>query len=72
MKAILEVKNVSKRFGGLRAVKDVSFAMLHGEILFVIGPKRVPAPPSMAMIAICTEISIVSTLSGTMNWKALP
>ena len=38
MNAILEVKNVSKRFGGLRAVKDVSFAMLQGEILFVIGP----------------------------------
>jgi ABC-type branched-subunit amino acid transport system ATPase component len=38
MNAILEVKNVSKRFGGLRAVKEVSFAMLQGEILFVIGP----------------------------------
>jgi branched-chain amino acid transport system ATP-binding protein len=38
MNAILEVKNVSKRFGGLRAVKDVSFAMQQGEILFVIGP----------------------------------
>jgi ABC-type branched-subunit amino acid transport system ATPase component len=36
--AILEVKNVSKRFGGLRAVKDVSFAMQQGEILFMIGP----------------------------------
>jgi len=38
MSAILEVKNVSKRFGGLNAVKDVSFAMQQGEILFVIGP----------------------------------
>lgn len=38
MSAILEVKNVSKRFGGLRAVKDVSFAMQQGEILFMIGP----------------------------------
>ncbi|HET9183549.1 MAG TPA: ABC transporter ATP-binding protein [Candidatus Angelobacter sp.] len=38
MNPLLEVKNVSKRFGGLRAVKDVSLAMHAGEILFVIGP----------------------------------
>jgi branched-chain amino acid transport system ATP-binding protein len=38
MNAILELTKVSKRFGGLRAVKDVSFAMREGEILFVIGP----------------------------------
>jgi ABC-type branched-subunit amino acid transport system ATPase component len=38
MMPILELKNVSKRFGGLRAVKDVSFSMHEGEILFVIGP----------------------------------
>jgi branched-chain amino acid transport system ATP-binding protein len=36
--AILEVRNVSKRFGGVRAVKEVSFAMDTGEILFIIGP----------------------------------
>jgi len=35
---ILELGNVSKRFGGLRAVKEVSFAMNEGEILFIIGP----------------------------------
>lgn len=38
MDTILELRNVSKRFGGLRAVKDVSFHMGEGEILFVIGP----------------------------------
>jgi ABC-type branched-subunit amino acid transport system ATPase component len=35
---ILELFNVSKRCGGLRAVKDASFAMNEGEILFIIGP----------------------------------
>jgi ABC-type branched-subunit amino acid transport system ATPase component len=34
----LELRKVSKRFGGLRAVKEVSFVMEVGEILFVIGP----------------------------------
>jgi len=35
---ILEVKNVSRRFGGLIAVDDVSFNVSAGEILSVIGP----------------------------------
>jgi branched-chain amino acid transport system ATP-binding protein len=38
MTAILELRNVSKRFGGLAAVKGVTFSMNDGEILFVIGP----------------------------------
>lgn len=36
--AILEVRNVSKRFGGLWALRDVSFSVAEGEILGVIGP----------------------------------
>lgn len=35
---VLELRNVSKRFGGLRAVREVSFTINAGEILFVIGP----------------------------------
>ena len=38
MNPLLELKNVSRRFGGLRAVREVSFTMQPGEILFVIGP----------------------------------
>ncbi len=36
--ALLEVKNLSKRFGGLQAVKDVSFSVEQGSIKAVIGP----------------------------------
>src|SRR5512135_2324868 len=35
---LLEVKNISKSFGGLQAVKDVSFAVEQGSIKAVIGP----------------------------------
>jgi branched-chain amino acid transport system ATP-binding protein len=36
--ALLEVHNISKRFGGLEAVKDVSFSVQENSIKAVIGP----------------------------------
>jgi len=38
MSNLLEVRGVSKRFGGLLAVSDVSFSLAEGEILGLIGP----------------------------------
>jgi len=38
MTAILELDGVSKRFGGLQAVRKLGFAMREGEILGLIGP----------------------------------
>jgi len=38
MSTILEVRSVTKRFGGLLAVSDVSFNLAEGEILGLIGP----------------------------------
>lgn len=35
---LLEVDNISKRFGGLLALNDVSFGVEKGEILGIIGP----------------------------------
>ena len=35
---LLEVRGLSKAFGGLRAVQDVGFTVAHGEILGIIGP----------------------------------
>ncbi|RED35214.1 amino acid/amide ABC transporter ATP-binding protein 1 (HAAT family) [Rhodopseudomonas thermotolerans] len=35
---LLEVDNISKRFGGLLALNDVSFGVEQGEILGIIGP----------------------------------
>ena len=36
--ALLDVSNLSKDFGGLRAVSDLSFVLNQGEILGLIGP----------------------------------
>jgi branched-chain amino acid transport system ATP-binding protein len=38
MAALLEVRNVSKRFGGVQANSDISFDVHQGEILGLIGP----------------------------------
>ncbi len=38
MAAVLEVNNISKKFGGLTALNDVSLLLNEGEILSVIGP----------------------------------
>ena len=38
MTALLELHKVSKRFGGLQAVGDLSFEVREGEILGLIGP----------------------------------
>jgi len=38
MTAVLELDHVSKRFGGLQAVRDLSFTVREGEILGLIGP----------------------------------
>ena len=35
---VLEVKNLSKSFGGVRAVSNVSFSVAAGELLAMIGP----------------------------------
>ena len=37
-KTILEVKNLSKNFGGLKAVQDVSFKVPEGAVIGIIGP----------------------------------
>ena len=38
MTALLAIENLSKRFGGLQAVADVSLKVSSGEICSVIGP----------------------------------
>jgi len=60
--AILRLESVDQRFGGLHALKAVSFEVEEGEILGVIGPSQYrcrrqtgrrpdrysPAPPHLA------------------------
>ncbi len=38
MTALLEVRGLSKSYGGVKAVRDVSFSLREGELLAMIGP----------------------------------
>jgi branched-chain amino acid transport system ATP-binding protein len=54
MTAMLEISHVTRRFGGLVAVDDVSFMLLRGEILGLIGPNG------------AGKSTLVSLISGTL------
>lgn len=50
MAEVLVVRNLSKKFGGLRAVSDVSFAVREGETLALIGPNGAGKTTSFNLI----------------------
>lgn len=54
MSAILEIRNVTRRFAGLVAVNQVSFTLAEGEILGLIGPNG------------AGKTTLVSLISGTL------
>jgi sulfate/thiosulfate transport system ATP-binding protein len=47
----IELKNVSKRFGGVPAVNDVSFAVHDGELMALLGPSGCGKTTVLRMIA---------------------
>ena len=58
--SILEVSNVSKSFGGVKANVDISMNVEKGRIVGLIGPQRVPLPPKIAIKTMKTPISLPS------------
>ena len=64
MSPILEVKNVTKKFGGLTANNNISFDVAEGEILSVIGPNGAGKSTLFKMIS-----SFMSTTSGEVLFR---
>jgi branched-chain amino acid transport system ATP-binding protein len=64
---LLEVKNISKRFGGLHAVKDVSFIVEQGSIKAVIGPNGAGKTTLFNLVS-----GFLSADSGSIVYQGLP
>src|SRR5215471_2428435 len=47
----IELKNISKQFGGVTAVKDVSFSVNEGELMALLGPSGGGKTTVLRMIA---------------------
>ncbi|RDI94891.1 ATP-binding cassette domain-containing protein [Meiothermus sp. QL-1] len=61
---VLEVKNLSKRFGGLMAVSNMSFELRRGEILALIGPNGAGKSTCFNMIT-----SVYAPTAGEVRFK---
>jgi branched-chain amino acid transport system ATP-binding protein len=62
---LLEVVALSKRFGGLSAVSDVSFSIAPGEIVGIFGPNGSGKTTLLSLIA-----GILAPTAGRILWKA--
>jgi ABC-type branched-subunit amino acid transport system ATPase component/ABC-type branched-subunit amino acid transport system permease subunit len=71
-RSVLAVKNVSKRFGGVTAANDVTFALQEGEILGLIGHNGAGKTTLMDMVSGFTRVDQGKILFGGMDIGLLP
>ena len=64
---LLEARNLTKRFGGVTAVKDVSFTLRQGEILGLIGPNGAGKSTLFNLLA-----GALAPNSGTVTFASRP
>jgi branched-chain amino acid transport system ATP-binding protein len=62
--SILTVRGLSKRFGGLAAVDDLSFDVSRGEILAIIGPNGAGKTTTLNLVS-----GLLAPTSGTLTLK---
>jgi ABC-type branched-subunit amino acid transport system ATPase component len=64
---LLEASKLTKRFGGLTAVSDLSFHVEKGEILGIFGPNGSGKTTLLSLIS-----GMLPLTSGTLLWKSAP
>ena len=62
VKSMVEVKNLTKRYGNVTVVDDISFSVDNGEILGFLGPNGAGKSTTMNMIT-----GYISSSSGTVT-----
>jgi branched-chain amino acid transport system ATP-binding protein len=64
---LLEVSRLSKHFGGLAAVADISFSIAREEIVGIFGPNGSGKTTLLSLIA-----GLIAPSAGTISWKSAP
>ena len=68
----LEIRDLTKDFGGLRAVNEVSFALRRGEILGLIGPNGSGKTTTINLITGLLTITSGSVMAGGREMAGWP
>lgn len=71
MSALLELKNVTKTFGGIQAVKEMSFGIGKGELAGLIGPNGAGKTTVFNLITGVYDVTDGDILYGGRNINAL-
>ncbi|MFJ5759103.1 ABC transporter ATP-binding protein [Neobacillus sp. NPDC093182] len=66
---VLEVKNLQKSFGSIRAVRDISFSVEAGEVFTIIGPNGAGKTTTLEMIEGLVTPDHGEIHFGDMNWR---
>ena len=72
MSALLEIRNLCKQFGGLKAVNDVSFSVAEGEIVALLGPNGSGKTTVINMISGAFAPTSGAILLGGQQLSGLP
>lgn len=63
METILTVSNLTKKFGGLTAVKDLSFSIEKGNVYGILGPNGSGKSTTLGIV-----LNVVNPTSGSFSW----
>ncbi|EMY80786.1 antimicrobial efflux ABC transporter, ATPse component CcmA-like protein [Psychroflexus gondwanensis ACAM 44] len=63
METILQLKGLSKKFGSLTAVKNLSFDIQKGNVYGILGPNGSGKSTTLGMV-----LNVVNPTSGSFNW----
>ena len=67
--SVLEVTNLQKSFGNIRAVQDISFSVREGEVFTIIGPNGAGKTTTLEMIEGLVPPDQGNIHFGELNWN---
>ncbi len=67
METILEINNLSKNYGNIRAIRDVSFEVKKGEVYGILGPNGSGKTTTLAVV-----LGILQANGGNFQWFEEP